>query len=369
MNIMFAKRVRGIDISGIRKMFEGAGPNSINLGLGQPDFDTPDHIKEAAIEAIRRGETGYTVGLGIPQLRDALCDKFQRENGIEVKPEEVIVTSGASEALHIALLALVDRGDKVLIANPGFVSYNALSMFSGAKPVGVPLTEDLRMTPEAVAECITNKTKVLIVNSPGNPTGTVQTEKELRGFVDLCEDHDLTMISDEVYEHFIYRGNHFSPASISDRVITVNAVSKTYSMTGWRLGYAAATGECTEQMLKAHQYVQACASSISQWAALAAMTGPQDCVREMREEYLRRRDFLLAGFREMGVECVVPEGAFYAFPSVNDGTAKAMELIKKGVIVVPGSAFGDAPDNMRVTYSASIDDIGRALKIMEGVIP
>jgi len=365
---MFSQRIQNIDISGIRKMFEGAGPNAINLGLGQPDFDTPVHIKNAAIEAINKGVTGYTMNLGFPELRQAICRKFKNDNHFSVTPDEVIVTSGASEALHLALHALVNDGDEVLIPDPGFVSYVPLAKMAGGKCVGVPLGEDLTMTPQSVNESITPKTRVLIINSPSNPTGTVQAKQEIKGIAEIAEDNDITIISDEVYEHFIYEGEHVSPAQFTDNVITVNAVSKTYAMTGWRIGYAAARKEYIEQMLKIHQYIQACACSISQKAAQAAIEGPQDCVNEMCESFRRRRDLLLEGFSSMGVKCVKPQGAFYAFPEVADEDAP-QKLIKEGVIVVPGSAFGEkGKGHIRISYSTSEGNLRKALGIMERVL-
>jgi len=365
---MFSQRVKNIDISGIRKMFEGAGPDAINLGLGQPDFDTPLHIKKAAIEAIDIGFTGYTANLGIPELRDALCKKFEMDNGFSVSRDEVIVTSGASEALHIALQALVEKGDEVLVPDPGFVSYSALAKMAGGKVVGVPLGEKLTMTPEAVNERITPKTRALIINSPSNPTGAVQTKQEIKGLAEIAEDNGITIISDEVYEHFIYEGEHFSPAQFTDNVITINAVSKTYAMTGWRIGYAAARKEYVEQMLKIHQYIQACACSIAQKAALAAIEGPQECVREMRESFRARRDILMEGFSSMGIKCVKPQGAFYAFPEVEDENAPT-KLLKNGVIVTPGSAFGEnGTGHIRISYSTSEANLRKALGIMEKVL-
>jgi len=366
--MMFSERVKGIDISGIRKMFEGAGPDSINLGLGQPDFDTPQHIKDAAIKAIDMGLTGYTMNLGFPELRSALSRKFESENHFTVSPDEVIVTSGASEALHIALQALVDKGDEVLIPDPGFLSYLTLTKMAGGKVVGVPLGEKLTMAPETVNELVTPGTRVLIVNSPSNPAGTVQTGKEIKGFAEIAEDNDITIISDEVYEHFIYGGEHVSPAQFTDNVITINAVSKTYAMTGWRIGYAAARKEYIEQMLKVHQYIQACACSVSQKAAQAALEGPQDCVKEMFKSFRRRRDLLLEGFSSMGIKCVKPQGAFYAFPEVADDAAP-QKLIKEGVIVVPGSAFGEnGKGHIRISYSTSERNLKKALGIMERVL-
>ncbi|MCX9081431.1 MAG: pyridoxal phosphate-dependent aminotransferase [Candidatus Methanoperedens sp.] len=365
---MFSQRVKSIDISGIRKMFEGAGPNSVNLGLGQPDFDTPQHIKDAAIEAINKGLTGYTMNSGFPELRSALSRKFESENHFTVSQDEVIVTSGASEALHIALVALVDKGDEVLIPDPGFVSYSALTKISGGKIIGVPLGEKLTMTPEAVNELITAQTRVIIVNSPSNPTGTVQTRKEMKAIAEIADDNDITILSDEVYEHFIYEGEHVSPAQFTDNVITINAVSKTYAMTGWRIGYAAARKEYVEQMLKVHQYIQACANSIAQKAAQAALEGPQDCVKQMRDSFRKRRDIVMEGLGAMGIKCVKPEGAFYAFPEVSDDDAP-QKMLKNGIIVVPGSAFGEnGKGHIRISYATSEENLRRALIVMETVL-
>ncbi|MCX6668321.1 MAG: pyridoxal phosphate-dependent aminotransferase [Methanothrix sp.] len=365
----FAGCTRYIEISGIRKCFEGSPPGSINLGLGQPDFDTPDHIKKAAIEAIERGVTGYTPNCGVPELRAALAEKFLKENGIECVPEEIMVTSGASEALFLVIAALVDRGDEVLVGDPSFLSYAELTKLVGGKPIGVPLDEDLRLSPDAIADKITDKTKLIVLNSPSNPTGAVQTGEQMRSIAELAEDKDIGVLSDEVYEHFIYQGEHVSPGRFSDNVITVNAVSKTYAMTGWRLGYLVAKGSSLEQLLKVHQYVQACACSISQLAALQAVTGPQDCVAQMREEFRSRRDLMVKGFREMGVDLVVPEGAFYLFPKVGDGDAAAARLTRAGVITVPGSAFGPGgKEHIRISYAAARTQLEEALRRMKDIL-
>ncbi len=365
---MFSKRVQSIDISGIRKMFEGAGPDAINLGLGQPDFDTPQHIKDAAIDAINKGFTGYTVNLGIPELREALCRKFKVENHFTVEPDEVIVTSGASEALHIALQSTVDKGDEVLVSDPGFVSYLALAKLSEGNVVGVPLSEELTMQPDDVNELVTPATRVLIINSPSNPTGTVQKKHEIKALAEIADDNGITIISDEVYEHFIYEGEHVSPAQFSDNVITINAVSKTYAMTGWRIGYAAANKEYIEQMLKVHQYIQACANSIAQKASLAAIEGPQDCVIDMCASFKGRRDELLEGLSSIGIKCVKPSGAFYAFPEIADEEAP-QKLIENGVIVVPGRAFGEkGKGHIRISYATSLENIRKALVIMKRVL-
>jgi len=365
----FANCTGKIEISGIRKCFEGAAPGAINLGLGQPDFDTPDHIKKAAIEAIERGVTGYTPNCGVPELRSALAEKFRTENGINCSPAEIMVTSGASEALFLVIAALVDKGEEVLVGDPSFLSYAELTKLVGGRPVGVPLDENLRLSPDAVAKRITNQTKLIIMNSPSNPTGAVQTGEQMRAIAELADDKDIGVLSDEVYEHFIYQGEHVSPGRFSDNVITVNAVSKTYAMTGWRLGYLVAKGCALEQLLKVHQYVQACASSISQIAALRAITGPQDCVVQMREEFRSRRDLLAKGFREMGVDLVVPEGAFYLFPRVGDGDTVAARLATGGVITVPGSAFGPGgKDHIRISYAAARPQLEEALRRMKDIL-
>ncbi len=368
----FAKRVLDIDISGIRKMFEGAGPDSINLGLGQPDFDTPTHIKQAAIDAINEGFTGYTPGPGIPELLEALSSKFRNENNFEVSAGGIIVTSGASEALELAIASLVDPGDEVMVANPGFVSYNSLVNIMGGGVISLPLAQDLTISPDDVMENISARTKAMIINSPANPTGAVQSRNDMKAFAQIADDHNITIISDEVYEHFIYEGEQVSPAQFSDNVITVNAVSKTFSMTGWRIGYVAAAQEYTEQMLKVHQYVQACANSIAQKAALAAIKGPMDPVFAMRDEFRARRDMLVKGLNELGFDCALPKGAFYAFPEIPEGTISgeiASKLIKNGVIVVPGTAFGELGEgHIRLSYASSMENLAKALDIIEKIM-
>jgi aspartate aminotransferase len=365
----FASCTEKIEISSIRKCFEQAAPGSVNLGLGQPDFDTPEHIKKAAIQAIKEGMCGYTPNCGVPALRSALAEKFRSDNRIECTEEEIMVTSGASEALFLVIAALVDRGEEVLIGDPSFLSYAELTRLVSGKPVSVPLDDNLRLAPEAIEERITDKTRLIILNSPSNPAGSVATPQQMRAIAEIAEDRNIAVLSDEVYEHFIYKGEHVSPGQFSDNVITVNAVSKTYAMTGWRLGYLVAKGGILEQLLKIHQYVQACASSISQAAALEAITGPQDCVAQMRDEFKDRRDLLVKGFREMGVDLIVPEGAFYLFPRVGDGDAVAARLGKAGVITVPGSAFGPGgKEHIRISYAAARSQLEEALRRMKDIL-
>ena len=359
MQERFAQRVQGIEISGIRRIFEAAGPDSINLGLGQPDFDTPRHIKDAAIKAIQDGKTGYTTNNGIPELRTALCEKFKKENGTSYQPDQLIVTAGASEALHIVMQALVEQGDRVLCQDPGFVSYAALATMAGGRPVGMPLDKNLHIDVEK-AKTLMKGARLLVLNSPGNPTGAVESRESIRALVESANDHGVTVVSDEVYEHFIYGKKHWSAARFGEDVITINATSKTYAMTGWRLGYLAAPVEIVGQCLKVHQYCQACATSISQYAAVAAYTGDQSMVKVMRDEYRARRDLICKGLFNLNFSFPIPEGAFYTFVPMKP--ALTQKIIEKGVIVVPGTAFGvNAPEYTRMSYATSRENITRAL--------
>lgn len=359
MTERFSPRVKGIEISGIRKIFESAGPDSINLGLGQPDFDTPQHIKDAAIAAIRAGKTGYTANTGIPELRDAISAKFKKENEVAYTPDQIVVTAGASEALHIVMQALVSEGDRVLCADPGFVSYAALATLAGGRPVGVPLDKTLHIDLDKAQELMKGA-RLFVLNSPANPTGAVESRESIKALVEYASDAGVTIVSDEVYEHFIYGKKHWSAARFGDNVITVNAASKTYAMTGWRLGYLAGSPEIVGQCLKVHQYCQACATSISQYAALAAYTGDQSAVAGMRNEYQTRRDLLIRGLSDLGFSLPVPEGAFYAFVPMKP--ALVQKIIDRGVILTPGSAFGaNAPNYARMSYASSRDNLMRAL--------
>ena len=363
----YADRVRSVEMSGIRKLFEAGGPDAINLGIGQPDFDTPDHIKEAAIAAIRAGKTGYTPNAGIPELRQAISEKFARENDLAYRPEQILVTAGGSEALHLVMEALVDPGDRVLFTDPGFVSYAALATIAGGKPEGIGLDATLHIDVERAKEQM-DGARVFVLNTPGNPTGAVESEESIRALVEYANDQGVTVVSDEVYEHFVYEKEHVSAARFSEDVITVNAASKTYAMTGWRVGYLAAPEDYIPEFLKIHQYAQACATSISQYAALAAYTGDQSAVARMREEYRARRDLLYDGLVGLGFDFPRPEGAFYMF--VPMGRNLIEKAIDAGVIIVPGGAFGSrAPDYARFSYATSRENLSRAVgrlgKLME----
>ena len=363
----YADRVKGVEMSGIRKLFEAGGPDAINLGIGQPDFDTPDHIKMAAIAAIREGRTGYTPNAGIVELREALSEKFARENDLTYRPGQILVTAGGSEALHLVMEALVDPGDRVLFADPGFVSYAALATIAGGKPEGVGLDATLHIDVERAKEQM-DGARVFVLNTPGNPTGAVESEESIRALVEYANDQGVTVVSDEVYEHFVYEKKHISAARFGEDVITVNAASKTYAMTGWRIGYLAAPDHYIPEFLKIHQYAQACATSISQYAALAAYTGDQGAVLTMRDEYRARRDLLYDGLAGLGFDFPRPEGAFYMF--VPMGRTLIAKAIDGGIVIVPGEAFGlRAPDYARFSYATSRENLSRAVerlgKLME----
>ena len=365
----FAKRVTSIDVSGIRKMFEAAGPDAINMGLGQPDFDTPENIKEAAIRAIREGKTGYTANAGIPELRQAVAEKLQRENGLSCSMENVLITIGGSGALHAAVAALIEDGEKLIFNNPGFVSYGALAKLFGGVPDPVELRPDLHLDVEALKEHFSDKkTKVMILNSPANPTGMVEKPETIKAVVESAADYGVTVISDEVYEKFCYGDVKFvSAATFGDNVITVNATSKTYAMTGWRIGFMAGSTDIINQAVKVQQYAAACPTSIAQYAALEAYTGDQSSVARMKKEYEARRNLLVGGLRDLGFEIAMPEGAFYAFPKMDAETVS--KIIASDIIITPGTAFGTCgADYARFSYAASQENIKEALRRIEKVV-
>ncbi|WP_256289841.1 pyridoxal phosphate-dependent aminotransferase [Halobellus inordinatus] len=362
----FSDRVEQVSISGIREVFEAASEDAINLGLGQPDFSAPEHAREAAAEAIRNGEAdGYTENKGMRSLREAMADKHARDQGVDVDPSDVIATAGGSEALHIALEAHVDAGDEVLIPDPGFVSYDALTRLTGGTPVPVPLRDDLTLDPAAVEDAITEDTVAFVVNSPGNPTGAVSPPEDVREFARIADEHDVLCISDEVYEYTVFDGEFRSPIEFaeSDNVVVVNSASKLYSMTGWRLGWVTASSDRIERMLRVHQYAQACAAAPSQFAAEAALTGPQEQVDEMTESFRRRRDLVVDGLTDIGLDVPTPGGAFYCMPEVPEGFVEA--CLDRDVIVVPGEAFGEhGRGYARLSYATDEDDLREALDVM-----
>jgi aspartate aminotransferase len=362
----FSQRVESVSISGIREVFEAAGEDAINLGLGQPDFSAPAHARRAASEAIRDGRAdAYTENKGMFSLREAIAAKHERDQGVDVHPDDVIATAGGSEALHIALEAHVDPGDEVVIPDPGFVSYDALTRLAGGDPVPVPLREDLTLDPAAVEEAITDDTAAFVVNSPGNPTGAVSPPEDVREFARIADEHDVLCLSDEVYEYTVFDGEFRSPMEFAetDNVVVVNSASKLYSMTGWRLGWVYASSRRVERMLRVHQYVQACAAAPSQFAAEAALTGPQEMVDEMTDSFRRRRDIVVEGLEDIGLDVPTPKGAFYCMPRVPEGFVD--ECLERGVVVVPGEAFGDhGAGYMRLSYATDEESLYEALDVM-----
>ncbi|QZA87492.1 pyridoxal phosphate-dependent aminotransferase [Salinarchaeum sp. IM2453] len=365
----FSDRVEQVSISGIREVFEAASDDAINLGLGQPDFPTPEHAREAALQAIKEKKVdGYTSNKGTQSLRKAIAGRYQEDRNLTIDPEQIIATSGGSEALHLALEAHVSAGEEVLIPDPGFVSYSALTKLAGGNPVPVELQDDLTLDPSTVEERITEDTAAFIVNSPANPTGAVQTKEDMKEFARIADEYDVLCLSDEVYEYIVFEGEHCSPLkfSESDNVVVVSACSKTYSMTGWRLGWVLGSERRIERMLRVHQYAQACASAPAQYAAEGALSGPQDPVDEMVEAFEQRRNVLLDGLEDMGLETPTPKGAFYAMPNVPEGWVDA--VLESGVIVVPGDAFGEnGTGSARISYATGIEDLKSAIETMRSV--
>lgn len=365
-----AKRCKSIQLSEIRKMFDITAEDAINLSLGEPDFDTPLHIREAVKTALDKSFTHYTPNKGIIELREAISCKLGDENKIEADPESIIVTVGASEALHISLQALINSGDEVLIPDPGFLSYDPCVKLAEGKmiPVGLNEENEFRMTADDVLEKVSEKTKAIILNSPANPTGSIMKKEDIRGIAEIADDHNIFLISDEIYEKIIYEGKHHSPRKYTENAITINGFSKTYAMTGFRIGYVAAKPEVIEEMLKIHQYNAACASSLSQMAGLEALTGPQDCVNEMLTEFKRRRDLVVKRLNKMGIRIKAPKGAFYVFPKVPNSQEFVNEAIKKGVIIVNGSSFGKCGEgHFRISYAASYEKLVEAMGRLESI--
>ncbi len=363
----FSARVEEVSISGIRKVFEAAGEDAINLGIGQPDFPTPAHARRGAIEAIENGLTdAYTSNKGTRSLREAIAAAYNRDYDVAVDPEDIIATSGGSEALHLVLEAHVDPGEEVIFPDPGFVSYDALTRIAGGTPKPVGLRDDLTLDPATVEDAITDETAVFVVNSPANPTGAVQSEADMREFAHIADEHDVLCLTDEVYEHIVFEGDHRSPFEFaeSDNVVVVSACSKTYSMTGWRLGWVVGSNRRIERMLRVHQYAQACASAPAQYAAEAALTGPQEPVQEMVDAFEQRRDVVLDGLEDAGLTVPKPEGAFYVMPKVPEGWCEA--VLDRGVIVVPGDAFGaNGEGYARLSYATGMEELKEALAIID----
>ena len=362
-----ASRTKTIELSLIRKMFEVTNPDAINLGIGEPDFDVPQNIKDAMKKSIDENDTHYTPNKGYIELREEIVKKFKKDNGINTNPDNVIVTVGASEGLYICAQAFIDSGDEVILPNPSFLSYEACINMANGKivPVDCKMENEFKLKADDVLEKITPKTKAIMLNSPSNPTGAVMDKEDIKAIADLSMDHNFMIISDEIYEKIIYDKKHYSPAKYSDNVITLNGFSKTYAMTGLRIGYLTSNENYIEQLLKIHQYNIACASTTSQKGAYEALTGPQDEVEKMVSEFKRRRDLIVSRLNGMGYETVNAEGAFYVFPKIEDADF-VQKAAKAGVITVPGIAFGSNGENhIRMSYANSFENIEKAMDILE----
>ena len=362
-----AKRTKSIELSQIRKMFENTNPNAINLGIGEPDFNVPKHIKEAIKDSIDNDETHYTPNKGYIELREEIVKKFKKENGIKTNAENIIVTVGASEALYMCAQAFIESGDEVILPNPSFLSYEACVKLANGTivPVDCKMENEFKLKSENVLEKISNKTKAIILNSPSNPTGAVMEKDDIKAIADLSTDHNFLIISDEIYEKIIYDKKHYSPAKYCDNVITLNGFSKTYAMTGLRIGYLTANENNIEELLKIHQYNIACATSTSQKGAYAALTGPQNEVENMVKEFKKRRNLIVERLNGMGYLTMNAEGAFYVFPQITDENfvKKAAEA---GVITVPGAAFGtNGKNHVRMSYANSYENIEKAMDLLE----
>ena len=377
-----SEKVTGIKPSGIRKFFDIVSEmkDSISLGVGEPDFDTPWHIREEGIYSLERGRTYYTSNAGLKELKEEIAEYQKRRFGLDYNPSgEIYVTVGGSEAIDGALRAMLDDGDEVIIPQPSYVSYEPCVVLADGVPVIIELKEEdeFKLKKEQLEKAITDKTKILILPFPNNPTGAIMTEEDLAGIAEVVLEHDLFVVSDEIYSELTYGSRHVSIASfpgMKERTIVINGFSKSYAMTGWRLGYACGPKVILDQMLKIHQFAIMCAPTTSQYAAVEALRNGDDGVEYMRNEYDRRRKFLIKALRGMGMECFEPFGAFYVFPCIkeygmsSDEFAEAL-LAEEKLAVVPGTAFGGCGEGfIRISYAYSIEDLKNALERLERFI-
>ncbi|EOS20930.1 MULTISPECIES: pyridoxal phosphate-dependent aminotransferase [Bacteria] len=375
MREKLSQKVLNLKSSGIRAFFDMANeiPDVISLGVGEPDFDTPWHIREAGIQALQSGKTFYTSNAGLQELRAAISSYTKRKTGLTYNPEnQIIVTVGGSEAIDLALRALLNAGDEVIYLEPGFVSYYPCIKLADGVPVPIRLTEEnrFRLKPEQLEAAVTPKSKVLILSYPNNPTGAVMEKEDLEALLPVIQKHDLIVISDEIYGELTYGVKHCSIAGLpgmEQRTIIINGFSKSFAMTGWRLGYALGNHEIIEQMVKIHQFAVMCAPTISQYAAIEAMEQGDGDIEAMRESYDQRRKFLYHELQRLGLPCFEPQGAFYMFPNIREfGLSSgefALKLLKEEkVAVVPGDSFGECGEGfVRISYAASLQNLKEAV--------
>jgi aminotransferase len=376
------KKVVDIKPSGIRKFFDivHETEGAISLGVGEPDFDTPWHIRDEGIYSLEKGRTFYTSNSGLKELREEVANYIKRTQGVNYDPiNEIFITVGGSEAIDLALRAMVDPGDEVLIPQPSYVSYEPCAILADAKPVIIELQEknDFRLTAQEVLEKITDKTKILVLPFPNNPTGAVMGKEDLEAIAKVVVEKDLYVISDEIYSELTYNGKHVSIVSLpgmKERTILINGFSKAYAMTGWRLGYACGPEVIMKQMIKIHQFAIMCAPTTSQYAAVEALKNGDDDVRMMREQYNQRRRYLLNEFKKIGLPCFEPFGAFYVFPCIKKFGMSSDDfctrlLMEEKLAVVPGSAFGDCGEGyIRISYAYSLDNLKAAMERLERFI-
>ena len=383
-----AERMESIPFSGIRTIFEEvlrrekAGEKIIHLNIGRPDFDTPLHVKEAAKKALDEQKVHYSSNYGIPQLREALAEKLQQDNQMSYDPSnEIIVTVGGNEAVFVAMMGLLDPGDEVLIPDPCWLNYFYCVQMAGSVPVSVPATEENQFTPriEDFQSRITDRTKMIVINTPNNPTGAVYNAEFLQALARLAEEKNIYVLSDEIYEKMVYDGHrHISFGSLpgmKERTVIVSGFSKNYSMTGWRLGFVAASPDAISAMVRIHQYVTICATSFAQWGAVAALTGPQDEVQHMISEFDRRGAMVSSVLQEMpGIRVSKPAGAFYIFPSIKETGKSSQEMAQylleeAKIAVVPGHVFGDFGEGyIRLSYANSYENLEIALSNMKSAL-
>lgn len=366
-----SKQIKEIKPSGIRKFFDIVSEmeDAISLGVGEPDFDTPWHIRDEGIYSLEKGRTFYTSNAGLKELKMEICNYLKRSQNLDYDfNKQVIVTVGGSEAIDIGLRAMLDPGDEVLIPQPSYVSYEPCAVLAGGVPVIIDLKNEneFRLTAQELEDAVTEKTKVLILPFPNNPTGAIMEKKDLEAIAEVIIKHDLFVISDEIYAELTYKGEHVSIAALpgmQERTILINGFSKAYAMTGWRLGYACGPKKIIEQMLKIHQFAIMCAPTTSQYAAVEALKNGDEDVKEMREAYNQRRRYLMHAFKEMGLPCFEPYGAFYVFPCIKEFGMTSDEfasrfLEEEKVAVVPGTAFGDSGEGfLRISYAYSLEDL------------
>ena len=371
-----SQTIVNIKPSGIRKFFDLASErkDTISLGVGEPDFDTPWHIRDEGIYSLEKGKTFYTSNSGLLELRNEICEYYRRRFDVSYEPKkETIITVGGSEAIDIALRAMVDPGDEVIVPQPSYVSYEPCAILAGAKPVIIELKnkDQFRLTAKELEEAITDKTKILILPFPNNSTGAIMEKEDLEKIAKICIERDIFVLSDEIYAELTFKNDHVSIASIpgmKERTIVINGFSKAYAMTGWRLGYALGPEEIIAQMTKIHQFAIMCAPTTSQYAAVEALRNGDDDVKMMRESYDQRRKFLMNAFREMDLPCFEPFGAFYTFPDIREFNMTSEEfafalLDAQNVAVVPGTAFGDSGEGfLRISYAYSLEKLKLAMK-------